>query len=91
MKITVLQLKKLIREQVEEMSELTRPPVDPADPLGYGQQEREHVELELKIKYGKAFKLVVKRFGMEAIDNLIEDGNFEAARIKFFNLVEKAL
>ena len=103
MKITVSQLKKLIREQVEEMSDMggategrdwpqiRRPPVDKDDPLGYGQQEREHVELELKIKYRKAVKLVVKRFGIEALENLIEDDNFESARIKLFDLVEKAL
>lgn len=108
MKITVSQLKKLIREQVEEARR--KPAMSPeevaqmnADLDRFKQERLAGVKKELKQRHPKAFKLVVSRLGMEAIDKLIEDGEFAAgmnggygygyadARLGLLHLLEKAL
>ena len=108
MKITVSQLKKLISEQVEEARR--KPAMSPeevsqmnADIDRLRGERLAGLKKELKAKHPKAFKFVVSRLGMEAIDKLIEEGEHAAgmnggysltysdARLGLFKLVEEAL
>ena len=83
MKLTVSQLKQLIREQVEEARR--KPAMSPeevspmnADIDRLRGERLAGLKKELKAKHPKAFKFVVSRFGMEDIDKLIEDGEYAA-------------
>ena len=109
MKITASKLKKIIREQVEESTSKARqhktksPKEMNADIDRLRGERLAGLKKELKAKHPKAFKFVVSRFGMEAIDKLIEDGEYAAgmnggygytysdARLDLFRLVEEAL
>ena len=112
MKITASKLKKIIREQVEESTSKARQHKTKsskevsqmnADIDRLRGERLAGLKKELKAKHSKAFKFVVSRFGMEAIDKLIEDGEYAAgmnggygytysdARLDLFRLVEEAL